>query len=232
MNKILVFDLETTGLDPADSEIIEVGWAIWSLEWRALISCHSFLVGAESNAAEPFNGISVELLVTCGGGSEVGWALLAAELDDVSVVVGHYCDFDRRFIVHRAPSDIASLMVSKQWVCTREDFEWPRMTRDSLVALALENNVSAVAAHRSIHDVLLITRLLEAVPDSVARFWEAWRRASRPKDTFVSLEPYEMKDIVKANGFKWDGSSWKRRMAIEDAEKLPFRVARLSECLP
>jgi hypothetical protein len=48
---------------------------------------------------------------------------------------------------------------------------------------------------------------------------------------YIVPQPFDQNEIAKAAGFKWNGESkrWTRRMAIEDAEALPFRTLKLED---
>jgi len=52
-------------------------------------------------------------------------------------------------------------------------------------------------------------------------------RGMRPKGTFVAMTSYAEREKAKAAGFGWDGKRWTRRMAIEEAEALPFKVEKI-----
>lgn len=49
-------------------------------------------------------------------------------------------------------------------------------------------------------------------------------RAMRPQATYIAQVSYDDREKAKAAGFSWDGNAktWSRRMAKEDAARLPF----------
>ena len=118
---------------------------------------------------------------------------------------------------------------SKPWACTKYDFTWPRQTREgeSLVNLALEHGIGVASAHRALTDCQLIAALFDRMDDLQGMF----ARAMRPKGVFRALVSYDDREQAKSAGFRWDGATkqWTRRMAIEDAQALPFKVAQLQE---
>jgi hypothetical protein len=75
-------------------------------------------------------------------------------------------------------------------------------------------------------DVDTLSRILTRLAEKGHDLQAILNHALRPKAMFHSLAPYEQRDVVKAQGFRWDPDKkiWWRRMPIEDAEKLPFKV--------
>lgn len=234
MKNVLILDLETSGLDPHTDSVIEVGHVLWSVEHRTIVECFSSLMSAESNDAQPFNDIPIEAARGCD--RDIAWEILANGARAADVVLAHQADFDRAF-VEAEPGKVSGNelglfetlqpLLSLPWVCTIEDFVWPRddLAARSLVAIALAHGVAVMSAHRSINDCLLLSRLLERLGDEVDdRLHLALQRAMRPKERFIARTAYRDKDLVKAAGFHWNGTVWHRRMAVEDAQKLPFEV--------
>lgn len=227
MTNVLILDTETTDLEPSKGKLIEIGAVLWSVDYRSIVEVYSGVLSADENPAESTNGIPADLLR--GAGLPPAPMML---VDDIAAraafVVAHNADFDRRWVQPLGFSRLNGL----PWVCTIEDIEWPRPgPGKSLTAIALAHGVAVVSAHRAIHDCLLLTRLFEAVPDIDVRLGAALAHAALPKAEIHSLAPYEDREIVKAHGFHWDPARkvWHRRMAIADAEKLPFRTRTVKE---
>ncbi len=235
VRRVLIFDVETTGLDRQGDAIIEIACALWSVEHHALVECHSTLLAAPfSNGGIGVNGLADELLASEGRVDDVdrsiGWAMIADSARRADAVVAHFAEFDRSFVwAWPNPNDVSSL-VALPWICTAEDMVWPvKSSRRSLVSLALAHDVAVTASHRAMNDCLTLVRLLERVPDVGQRLDYALYRALRPKADFFAQIPFERNDEVKAAGFKWNGRAWHRYMAIEEAEALPFTVMRAAK---
>lgn len=231
MNSVLVFDCETDGLDPVANCVIEVGCVLWSVEHRTIIECFSALIYNESNAAEPFNAIPPDALGRGSVSREIAWEITAQSAQQADAVLAHQADFDRAFVEQQGQwndtREAAETLLSRPWICTIEDFVWPRdhLAGKSLVSIALAHGVAVTSAHRAINDCLLLSRLLERLGGDVDLALEvALERALRPKARFIARTAYKDKDLVKLHGFHWNGTVWHRRMAIEDAEALPFEV--------
>ena len=54
---LLILDTETTGLEPENHCCVEVGAILFDVQSRAVLAQQSFLLPAETNAAEPINRI-------------------------------------------------------------------------------------------------------------------------------------------------------------------------------
>ena len=61
IEKILILDTETTGLDENKDEIIEIGCILFHVASKSVLSQVSFLFPVSSNEAEHVNGISAEV---------------------------------------------------------------------------------------------------------------------------------------------------------------------------
>lgn len=233
MKRVLIFDVETTNLNPAVDQIIEVGYVLWSVEHRTSIETHAAIFPGHDNPAEQFNGLHPDMLRTDGCDQGITWALVADAARRADAIVAHYGKFDQSFVVsglERGLIDEAAMgLFDRHWICTMEDVVWPSpSSKRSLIEIALAHGVAVTSAHRAVNDCLLLARLCEAVPNIGMLLDEGLARAIRPKAEFVTNPPMDQNAMVKAAGFAWDGERrvWHRHMAIEDAEKLPFEVMR------
>lgn len=226
MDKIAIVDLETTGLDDSRDRIIEVGVVLWSINQGSMLECYSGLLSCEENAAQKWNGIKPAATQMA---SEVVWDIFASICAQADAFVAHQADFEQKFLAaDERGREI--LQDGKLWICTIEDVKWwdyPPAGK-SLIALALAHGVAVPAAHRAINDCLLLARVFERYRNASGLLTQAACEAAKPKAEFISLAPYEDRVIVKNHGFHFDErtSSWRRKMRIEEAEALPFRVSR------
>jgi DNA polymerase-3 subunit epsilon len=223
MKTILILDTETTGVDPKKDVMIEAGAVLWSVERRSIVECFSGLMQAASNSAESINGIPVPLVQAASG--EVTTQAIRSMVDRADAVAAHSADFDRSFLATRCQ------VAERDWICTIEDFAWPKPSPSkSLTALALAHGCAVVAAHRAINDCLLLARCFESIADIGERLEAALVHSRLPKAEIHSLAPFDLKDLVKEHGFHWDPARkvWHRTMAIADAGKLPFATRVVS----
>ena len=223
--RLLITDAETTGVTENDT-IVEVGAVVYDTAHRCMVDCFSGLIHAPANPAEFVNGIPEKLLRSMNiKNRDQAFARLADMALSCDAFGAHNAEFDKGFVRREAPP----LDVAIPWICTIEDFEWPKESpAKNLITVALSHGVAVTSAHRAIHDCLLMARVFDTIEDIDERMKKALNHAMLPKFRFVSLAPFEEKDTVKANGFSWDAAArqWWRVMAESDAEALPFSVRR------
>jgi DNA polymerase III subunit epsilon len=221
---IAVVDTETTGLE-ADAQVIEAAWAFVSIDTAEVVSIESRLFRCENNAAAEVNGISSDVL-------KYGCLRdLIYPVHPVSAVLAHNAEFDRSTGCFSFRPD--GYGAPTPWVCTIEDFPWPRPTRSrGLAELALAHGVGVVTAHRAYSDVLTLCLTLQRA-HAIRPLSEMLLEALQPKPLYVSLASFERKEVVKAHGFRWvpEKKQWVRKMKPEDAAKLPFQT-RLEDVGP
>lgn len=217
VNNVLIVDVETTGLDPTSDEIIEFGAVLYSVEHQTTIAQASCLSHADGNPCERINRIpeaAVRDAERYHGVSVDFGAMLEEMRGAADAYVAHNAEFDSAFLRW---DDLP-------WICTCFDVRWPNQTRDggSLINLALDHGIGVSSAHRALTDCQLIAALFDRVEDLPG----AITHAMRPKATFQALVSYDDRELAKDAGFRWDGQKkvWTRRMAIEDANGLPFKV--------
>lgn len=213
----LILDVETSGLDPDNDHLLEVGMVLWSIEHRTTIDVASYLVRAPDNAAQAINGIPPALVREAKLWREQARGAVSAWAERAIVVLAHNADFDVQWL---PPFSIP--VVDTAW-----DVDWPRVCADrKLTALALAHGLAVMEAHRALPDCQLLARLLERVAELGHDVGELLRRAMRPKVEIVSLAPFEKKDVVKAAGFRWspERKVWWRNMSPDDVAALPFRT--------
>ena len=117
---LLIIDFETTGVDAADDEPLELGAILYSVPHRTTLAQLSTLIPiAAGNAAERINRIPAE---ASRGVSEAesaaAMALFQTWLDRADYLVAHNASFDRQWLGQ--PPTPAS---DKPWLCTYEHFQ-------------------------------------------------------------------------------------------------------------
>lgn len=226
-DRILIVDVETSGLDPAKDDVVEIGCVLWDIEHCTIVEVMSGLTGG-TNAAAEINGIPESLLATVCD-DEAVWRAAGRLAEKADCFLAHNASFDRAFAAAMLDPRLedGQPATPTPWICSMDDVTWPLPAPSrSLTAIALAHGVPVVSAHRALTDCLTLARLLENCAmrgvDVRAMLEEGLRRALLPRYRFVSLEPYARKDEVKAAGFRWDDAKreWWRTMSEEDAAKV------------
>ena len=215
---VALVDTETTSLDPPPvGRTIEVAVMLYDLLHAQPVASYASLIGGEAtNPAQSINGIPPAML-TAAQESDVVWRCVKWLIEPASVILAHRAEFDRQFVPD----------LGKPWVCSKTDIRWPgKMRGDHLVQLALALGLGVASAHRAMADVDTLARILTRVAERGGNLEALVVHALRPKLRYVSLAPYEDREIVKAHGFLWDAKlkQWCRDMPPEDIEELPFPV--------
>ena len=222
MKLVAIVDTETSGLDLVMGELLEVAVALYSFE-HGLVQAGSMLLTADKNEASGVNGIALELVQCFGAKRPALLMFLRAMTDSADAIVAHNADFDRQWLpeLHHLP-----------WICTCNDVTWPEPVQSrSLTSIALAHGVGVVDAHRALTDVMTIVRLFDALRKRGVDLAALLAQGLRPKATFRALVSYDDREKAKAAGFRWEGAtkSWLRKMAIEDAKTLPFKVQQMEQ---
>lgn len=227
MKTLLLLDTETTGLDPAKDQVIEVAVASFDLDHGTVVESYASLIRAPGNDAEHVNRIPAAAL-TDGPEPLPVWQRVLELAQRADAIAAHRAEFDKSFV--DAALAQHGLVLDKPWICTKFDTPWPRQDKPgaSLVQVALSLDLGVAYAHRAAADVDLMVRSFARAKEIGADLHEMVRKALRPKGKIISLAPFEQKDVVKKHGFTWDPDAkvWWRTMALEDAEQLPFKWRR------
>lgn len=229
MKTLICTDVETTGLDPATCQTIEVAIVVWDIATASVRESYSSLIHAMSNDAEAINGIRVAALKTSHAPSKV-WGRVEAIVscaDEPAAFVAHRAEFDRSFY----PAKLAARL---PWICSKTDIAWPLCPLgSSCVDMALRHGVPVVSAHRAMTDAMLIVRTLERVAQLGHDVPAVIAHAMRPKALYVVADKSfdEARNaLARAAGFAFDKSSkeWRGRVAPDDVPSLGFDVRQVS----
>jgi DNA polymerase III subunit epsilon len=224
--KIALFvDVETTGLDQEKDEIIEL----------AMVPFTYGPDGQIYEVREPFqlfhqpkSPISAEITNLTGITNEMvaGHALapdqVAAFAKDAVLIIAHNAGFDRRFLER-----LSETFVLKPWACSQSQIDWKSEgfegTRLSYLAAGAGFFYDK---HRAANDCLAAVELLATpLPVSGApAMAQLLDRARTPSwRIWAENSPFDLKDILKARGYRWNGDGTPFPKAwyvdIEDAAK-------------
>jgi DNA polymerase-3 subunit epsilon len=217
MRTILIVDVETTGLDPATCDLIEVGAVLFDVQRRSVLSQVSTLLPVLQNPVERINRISAEVAsATPHAVIREAKELVKALATHADAYVAHNAEFDSKWL----PG-----LGDKPWICTMQDVRWPRVSKahPSVVSLALDYGVPVWAAHRALTDCTYLAQVMEREPE-LERLLAA---ALEPREYYVAMLPFDERQRCKDAGFVWDRQvpkAWSKKLSVSEAEALPFPV--------
>jgi len=203
----LVVDVETTGLDARQHEIIELAMTPFSygLDGTVFMVGESFQGLRQPAVPIPpditaITGITNEMVAGCW----IDPAEVARLAAPASLVIAHNAAFDRRFLERF--SDVFS---TKPWGCSLSQIDW--------AAEGFEGTKLAYLAqaagffydrHRATHDCLATVELLASLlPRSGVTGLSRLLNAARMPSWRIWAEnsSFDLKDRLKARGYKWNG---------------------------
>lgn len=172
----LVFDTETSGLDPWDNDILSLSWQLIDASKNfEVIDEQTFYfdwVSEERTSMEAIrvNGLTREKLAGLGTvARKEGLEAFAAALNKADFVVAHNYKFDRKFVIATARREGTFFSLKKPYFCTMlqmTDFcrlpgyiygslKWPKLSE---LARCLKIDDSDIDYHQSCADVELTKR--------------------------------------------------------------------------
>lgn len=211
----VIVDVETTGLDSANDEIIELAMLAFDYSMDG-----SFVAPAGSfdRLRDPGRAISQDVTKLTGitddmvAGQSIECSAVEAFVADAALIVAHNAAFDRKFCERLFPS-----FAAKPWACSLREVDWASEGFESarLSALAAGHG-RFFDGHRALHDceaaLDVLSRplprtgrtALSALLDSARR--PRWRlRANRT--------PFALRATLKARGYRWEAGKGAARGA-------------------
>ena len=220
----LFVDVETTGLDPIQDEIIEL----------AMVPFEYGLDGQIYSVGEPFHRlrqpskpIPSEITALTGitdamvAGATIDPIEVAAFAAEAALVVAHNAGFDRKFLERFCGS-----FEAKAWACSMTQVDWIDEGHEGLKLAYLATGAGFFYnRHRATHDCLAALELLSRpLPKSgrtaLAQLLEkarvpTWR-------IWAENSPFDLKDLLKARGYRWngDGSGTPRAWYVDVTDEM------------
>lgn len=214
-------DVETTGLDPATEEIVDLAMVnFWYSNGRVLGlgDCFKALRDPRRPIPPPvisLTGITDQMV----SGRTINPADIAEFVAPAALVVAHNAAFDRRFCERLCPA-----FAEKAWACSFRDVPW---NEEGFVNGAKLGNLAAAFGmffdgHRAVQDchagIALLSQTLprsgRTVLSAVLRSarlptWRVWARGA----------PFGLRESLKSRGYRWnDGSNGNPRAWFADIQ--------------
>lgn len=218
----VVVDVETTGLDFGQENIIELGMIVfeYSIDGKIFNVIEEFC-----EFEDPGKPIPSEITELTGitdedvKGKSIRNERVNEMVKDAVFIVAHNAAFDRPFIERRFP-----VFKEKFWACSQTQIPWRQegITGSKLEYIAMSFRYF-YDAHRAIDDCWAVLQILsERLPKSGAKVLNALLNKSRESSYLIEATgaPFEAKDLLKARHYRWDGATkvWSKEIMESDLE--------------
>ena len=235
----LGLDLETTGLDTAACEIIEIGAVLWDVEAKTPVDIYSSMIKLPPGVSltkeiTEITGITPEMLEQFGYPFAGAVMQLRQMLLKAAFVVAHNGQgFDRPIIQRVWRKNQNEEFPGRPWIDTTTDVPYNEKIRGrSLTLLAAEHRFLNPFPHRAVFDVMTMLVILSNYdPEIVVK------RALSPRVLLQAVVGYADNKKAKDRGYRWNPEKrmWLKMMLEEEAglEKIEadFEVKELREIL-
>jgi DNA polymerase-3 subunit epsilon len=220
-----IVDTETTGLDPENDALLELG--ITLVEYSPFTGRLYRVIEEVSWLQDPGRQIPLEITQLTGltddqvKGQMIPAALAESMIERASIVIAHNAGFDRLFLENFSP-----VFASKPWGCSIADIDWKG---EGIASTKLDYLLFKMGwyfdGHRTTEDIRATLQLLSLpLPNSKRLAMRALLDQAR-SPTFriwAAGAGFDTKDQLKARGYKWSAGeggrpkSWYRDVAAAD----------------
>jgi DNA polymerase III subunit epsilon len=211
LDRGIVVDVETTGLDPKTDEIIEfafVEFAVEGSEPPVQTAAFSALAEPRRTAITPEITALTGLTSSLVRGQLIPWDEMRARLSRASIVIAHNMAFDRAFLRrddYLGPLDL-------HWACSLRHIPWRKLgftNSHSLTYLAADHGFLNPFPHRALFDCATTFRLIAPHLELLTR-----RSYEREYRVAATCAPFEKKDILRSRGYRWSPEDRVWSMAV------------------
>jgi DNA polymerase III subunit epsilon len=201
----ILLDVETTGLDPARDEVVELGMVKFSYhaggEVGAVIDTFSSL--HEPTIAIPEDAIKKHGLTDAMvAGHKIDGEAVNAFVSDAAIVIAHNAGFDRKFAERFWP-----VFASKHWGCSVYEVAWRDHGFEGSRLGYLLNGIGLFhRSHRGLDDChALLEILAQTLPGTERTVLAMLLESARRKTVRIWAEqsPFDLRGELKKRGYRW-----------------------------
>jgi DNA polymerase-3 subunit epsilon len=222
----LFVDVETTGLDAATDEIIELAMLPFTYGVDGVI----YRVGqAFSQLRQPSRPIPPEVIRLTGiddamvAGHSIDPEEVRRFIAPAAIVLAHNAGFDRLFL-----EAFCEAFAEKAWGCSLSQVPWAdEGFEGGKLGHLLMQSGRFFDGHRAVHDCEAALELLSLpLPRSRRPALQPLLEAARltGRHIWATQSPFEAKELLKARGYRWNGGenghprAWHVEVAEPDVE--------------
>lgn len=216
-------DVETTGLDCASDEIIEIALVpfIFSSDGKLYRTLKPI-----NMLQEPADGIVPDDITMLTGitsddvkGHSINWQSIRDCIEPSAIIIAHNAGFDRPFLENSEP-----LFAEKAWGCSCFDIDWKHEGLESskLEYLGFKYGFFYEGHRATIDCYAGLEVLSRELPKSGEPAMKVLLDNARRPTYRIWAEgaPYDLKDHLKARGYRWsDGSDGKPKAWYIDIDE-------------
>ncbi|BDA87283.1 DNA polymerase III subunit epsilon (plasmid) [Aureimonas sp. SA4125] len=200
----IVLDTETTGLDHATHEIIELGMVAFTYDEMGVRD----VVGVFSALQQPTTAITAEITRITGitdamvAGQRIDLDVVQRFVEDADLIVAHNARFDRPFCEKLAPGfDV------KPWACSVSEVDWIGLGFEGTKLGYLVGQCGAFHnGHRAVDDCHALLEVLTHSPriQAMPPFQQLLASSQQARLCIHARgSPFHTKDALKARGYRW-----------------------------
>lgn len=220
----VVVDTETTGTNPDQDAIIELGMVLFEFDPQTGVVYN--VLGSFDELEDPGFPIPLDSISVHGitdemvKGKKIDDDKVTHFLDGVSIIIAHNAKFDRVFLEKRLP-----IYESLPWACTFAQIDW---SEEGVGSAKLDYIAYKYGffydAHRAEVDCFALLEILQKqLPKSNELVLKLLLQSLHQKSYTISAlgSPFETKDTLKAKGYRWNGDKkcWHNTLTGDDAIK-------------
>lgn len=221
----LVLDTETTGLDPALDEVIEVGAIAFTYSDDGRIGR---VIGLFEGLREPSVPITTEITAITGispemvRGKTLDQQSLEQLIESSDVIIAHNAGFDRPFCERISPS-----FATKHWACSATEVPWRTLGFEGIkLAYLLYQSGFFHDGHRALDDAVALMQVLAGQgPEKVTPLARLLESARKPTMRIELEAPYELRMELRKRGYRWKprsaqtGGVWRIEVDVDQADQ-------------